>query len=503
MPTHYLGIDLGTTASKAAVLDAAGKVVARSRVSHGDALSARQGRVDAHVWARSVQGACRELGPDLDGVAGIALAVQSPTVFLLDGDCEPVTEGLTWAHPALEGHCRAYALVCDESDRSLIGNTCAPATAMAAAYGFFREQEPLELRSAQTMGLVGTWIGAWLTGEIAIDPTQAAYTGVLTTTRSTWAWIPSLLDRLGIPADLMPEVRPSLSVLGSLRRDTAKLLGLRPGIPVLVGSADTPAASYALGSDPNSAPLLIMGTTHVVSRCLATPDTRSLAMQRPDVVPGRWLINGATNGGQALAHAAALLGYGSSPNSVRNLIADASRADPKQVAEAPIYIPHVTAERGPLWLPEARTAMVGLTATTDRASAARGVLEGVLLGDKMVLDHCVSARQPDVLLAGTHTKDQLMPQLLADVLGRTIHLVEETHLPAVGAALMCLEVFSGTVRAVPSGPGITPRPQWRDLARQRAERFADTWTAVVGRMPLPTQDGSADTFGDQRFVSNG
>jgi xylulokinase len=48
---------------------------------------------------------------------------------------------------------------------------------MAAAYGFFREQEPLELRSARTMGLVGTWMGAWLTGEVAIDPTQAAYTG--------------------------------------------------------------------------------------------------------------------------------------------------------------------------------------------------------------------------------------------------------------------------------------------------------------------------------------
>ena len=58
---------------------------------------------------------------------------------------------------------------------------------------------------------------------------------------------------------------------------------------VLVGSADTPAASYALGTQPGGRPLLIMGTTHVVSNALDAPDHRASALQRVDVRAGRTL----------------------------------------------------------------------------------------------------------------------------------------------------------------------------------------------------------------------
>ena len=78
-----------------------------------------------------------------------------------------------------------------------------------------------------------------------------------------------MVRRIGIPPEMLPPVRPSLSVLGPLTPAAADTLGLTPGTPVIVGSGDTPAAAYALGARPGGRPLVIMGTTHVVSNALA------------------------------------------------------------------------------------------------------------------------------------------------------------------------------------------------------------------------------------------
>ena len=67
------------------------------------------------------------------------------------------------------------------------------------------------------------------------------------------------------------------------------------------------AISYALDVKPGGRPLFIMGTTHVISNCLDAPDLRSQALQRADVRPGQWLINGVINGGDALALGAKML----------------------------------------------------------------------------------------------------------------------------------------------------------------------------------------------------
>ena len=97
---------------------------------------------------------------------------------------------------------------------------------------------------------------------------------------------------------------------------------------MLVGSGDTPAASYALGTEPGGRPLLIMGTTHVVSNALAAPDPRAKALQRVDVRAGRWLINGVINGGDSLAEGAARLGYGQGDIAVEALVGTAFQARP-------------------------------------------------------------------------------------------------------------------------------------------------------------------------------
>ena len=264
-----------------------------------------------------------------------------------------------------------------------------PATAMGAAHRLLQTIEPEAAAAATTFGFASTWLGLWLTGERAIDPTQASYTGLMASTDGSCRWLDDVLHRLGIPPQQLPPVRPSLSVLGALQRRPPTRSACRTGIPVLVGSADTPAASYALGTKPGGRPLLIMGTTHVVSNALDAPDHRASALQRVDVRAGRWLINGVINGGDALAYGAQRLGYGHGDVAVEALVGMAFSAEPGQMAGAPVFIPHTRPERGPLWFAEPRTALLGAIPDTAAPSAARGVVEGVLFADRMIIESCI------------------------------------------------------------------------------------------------------------------
>lgn len=484
MVSTYVGIDLGTTATKAAALSADGRVLARSRAAHPASRRCGVGRADPAAWTGSVTAAVRALGPAAAHATAVGLSVHCPTALLLDGDGVPLTLGLTWDHPALAELTARLAPLRTEQERDRSGNRPSPATFMAASHAFFAEHEPAALARASTLGFVGTWLGQWLTGQRALDPTQASYTGAFACTDARGDWLHDLVARLGIPAALLPPVRPSLSALGELRGPAAEALGLPAGIPVVVGAADTPAASYHLGARPGGRPLFIMGTTHVISNCTAVPDPRAQALQRADVRPGQWLVNGVTNGGDALAIGARMLGYGQGADAVDRLVADAGRAAPRDTDGAPVFIPHVVPERGPLWLDRPRTALAGLVAGTSAPAAARGVLEGVLFADRMIIESCVAADQGPLFLSGAFGADAVVPQLLADVLQREIHVLDEGHLPSLGAAAMARETLEGIRTPAPTARPVLPRAAWQDATARRWAGFRALWQDFVGRPPL-------------------
>ena len=87
---------------------------------------------------------------------------------------------------------------------------------------------------------------------------------------------------------------------------------------------------------------------------------------------------------------------------------------------APVFIPHTRPERGPLWFAEPRTALLGVISDTATPAAARGVVEGVLFADRMVLESCVSAQQRTLYACGAFGFEPELPQLLADTLDREV-----------------------------------------------------------------------------------
>ena len=414
------------------------------------------------------------------------VATHCPTVVPLGVDGKPVTLGVTWDNPALAAYFDRYSSRRSADDIRATGNHPSQSTFAAVAYHYLRETEPEAFARMATMGFSGTWLGRLLTGELAIDPTQASYSGVFDTVGKEPGWLVTALADLDIDPAVLPPVRQPLDVLGEVDTDFAESAGIPAGIPVVVGSADTPAASYALGTTPGERPFLIMGTTHVVNSCLAQPDLRARALQRRGLRQGEWLINGVTNGGDGLAVAAGLLGFGDRESAVGELVRLAAGLTRDEVLTAPMFVPHVMPERGPFWFEQPCAGLTGFDRSTTRAQLARGVLDGVIYADRMVFEATIPPGDELVYLTGAFGEDPVLPQLLADATGRAFDVAPEPDLPAIGAAAMCAQASRGEIRCRLTTRSIQPRKEQADLVESRWQAFREQWTTITGREPLPS-----------------
>ncbi|PJG85434.1 autoinducer-2 kinase [Conservatibacter flavescens] len=110
--------------------------------------------------------------------------------------------------------------------------------------------------SAITM--ISDWLGFMLSGELAVDPSNAGTTGMLNLT--TRQWQPELLDMAGLNSCILPPVKETGTILGAVTKDVAQYTGLKTGTPVVVGGGDVQLGCLGLGIVAPSQGAVIGGT---------------------------------------------------------------------------------------------------------------------------------------------------------------------------------------------------------------------------------------------------
>ena len=157
---------------------------------------------------------------------------------------------------------------------------------------WLKREEPESWERVYKIGYLNTFLAAKLTGEVAVDPTIASLSG-LVNIANPYCWDEELIKISGINPDILPDIKPSFNKVGVLQEKIAKKIGLPAGIPVSIGSADTAAASFALGLKQHGDVFESMGTSGVLTFCLTKPEFDKAFMNRSHVIPGLWLAHGA------------------------------------------------------------------------------------------------------------------------------------------------------------------------------------------------------------------
>ena len=261
MSRCVIGIDVGTTCTKALVVDELGTVL--SQGSHGYGLISNGSCIEqrAQDWNDAVAAAVRQAiaGVDPSRVAAISFSTQGGSTVAIDKDGQFIGNAWTWMDSRSTPEARAIeeAVGGDYIYRTT-GWRINPS--LDAAKIRRMKTMPEYAAAAQYLTTLEV-VNQFLTGRPLLDPTNAAMRQLYSVEADDWD--PAMLEASGVTRSELPPVAPTGALVGPLLPEAAEALGLPAGIPVYNGAHDQYCASIGAGAVHDGDLLLSAGTTWV------------------------------------------------------------------------------------------------------------------------------------------------------------------------------------------------------------------------------------------------
>jgi xylulokinase len=440
------------------VIDEHGKVIASGSEEHVAFASPSPGwaEQDPRDWWRAsgvaVRKALSSSGVGADEIACVGFSGQMHGAVLLDANDDVVRNAIIWCDQRSE----AQSHELDEmfGPGRLIQLTCNPPLTnfTLTKLLWVRETEPANWARVAHVMLPKDYVRFRLTGDRAIDMADASGTLLLDVANRRWS--AEVLSKTGISEQLLPQLYESPQVCGRVSAAGAEATGLRAGTPVVAGAGDQAAGAVGMGIVRAGAVSATIGTSGVVFAATDRPalDPRGRIHTFCHAVPGRWHVMGVTQAaGLSLRWFRDRFGVPSQ-----------NGRDPYDVLAE-----HLD--------PNARAALVGLTASHTRAHVVRAILEGVAysLKDSFTIFEEMKIPVTRIRLGGGGARSALWRQIQADVYGREVEIVEAEEGAAYGAAILagagagawasvdeaCDAVIRVASRVAPSARGVVTMQQ--------------------------------------------
>jgi xylulokinase len=451
----YLGIDVGTGGTRALVIDAQGNVVASASAEHQHFASPKPGwaEQDPRDWWQACGAAVRKAletsGIRAEDIACVGFSGQMHGAVLLDASDEVVRPALIWCDQRSEA--QSVELEKLFGREALIRLTCNPPLTNFTLTKFLwvRENEPQAWARVAHVMLPKDYVRFRLTGDRAIDMADASGTLLLDVANRRWS--KEVLTKTGIKENLLPALFESPDVCGKVCAAGAEATGLRAGTPVVAGAGDQAAGAVGMGIARVGAVSATIGTSGVVFASTDRPamDPAGRLHTFCHAIPGRWHVMGVTQAaGLSLRWYRDNFGA-ASPGVQKPAVQGKDGRDPYDVfaeeaaaapagSEGALWAPYLMGERTPHLDPNARAALVGLTASHTRAHVIRAILEGVAfsLKDSFTIFEEMKIPVTSIRLGGGGARSPLWRQIQADVYGREVEIVAAEEGAAYGAAIL-------------------------------------------------------------------
>src|SRR5215213_9387525 len=439
--SNLLGIDVGTTGTRAIVIDARGRIIGSATHEHVPFASPQTGwaEQDPRDWWQATCGAVpaalAAAGIRGEEITSVGFSGQMHGSVLLDDRGEVIRPALIWCDQRTGVQCREITDTVGAA--RLIELTYNPALTgfTLPKLLWVRQHEPQAWAQLTAVLLPKDYVRYRLTGDRATDVADAS--GTLLFDVGGRRWSGDMLDAMDLDAAILPRAYESPEVTGTVSSDGAAATGLRQGTPVVAGGGDQAAGAVGMGIVRAGAVSATIGTSGVVFAATDRPalDPRGRVHTFCHAVPGRWHIMGVTQGaGLSLRWFRDQFGAGADDgrDPYERLTDEAARVPPG--AGGVLWAPYLMGERTPHLDPQARAELVGLAASHTRAHVIRAILEGVTfsLKDTFSIFEEMGVPVESIRLGGGGARSKVWRQIQADVYGREVELVEADE----GAALL-------------------------------------------------------------------
>jgi len=453
-----LGIDVGTASSKAVLARPDGEIVARAQRPHELSLP-RPGHAehDAEaVWWTDVVALCRELLGRAEQLAGVCVSGIGPCVLPCDADLTPLRPAILYGIDT-----RATAEIEELTERfgadAIVarGGSALSSQAVGPKLLWLRRNEPGVWERTAGWYMASSFAVARLTGEYVLDHHSASQCDPLyDLARAEWAedWAAEVAPGVPLPRLLWPgEVAGTVSAAG------AAATGIPAGTPVMAGTIDAWAEAFSVGVRRPGDLMVMYGSTLFLIQVIDEPATH----------PQLWATAGVESGTRTLA--AGMATSGSITAWFRELTGDDDWATlEREAAASPagsrglLALPYFAGERTPIFDPDARGVIAGLSLSHARGDVYRAIYEGTAFGVRHNLgvfaEAAGAARR--VVAVGGGASGSLWTQVVSDVCGIEQVVPAQTIGAAYGDALLA---------AIGAGV-VAPETDWSETAATVAPR---------------------------------
>lgn len=438
---YLLGLDIGTSGVKAILISVNGKIITTKTCNYPlSTPNAGWAEQNPEDWWEATKEVIRNVladsGIDASGIKGISLSGQMHSSVFLNDKMEIIRPAILWSDTRTSSQCKEIYertgglanLINYVSNPALEGFT-------APKILWLKQNEPANYQKVNLVLLPKDYIRYKLTGKVNTEVSDGAGTLMLNVEKKDWS--EEVLKKLDINSDILPPVLDSIDIAGKIKSSVAEETGLKAGTPVAAGGADNACGAVGSGIVKEGRVMVSIGSSGVVLAQTNTPDADKKGRihlfnhSRPD----SWYMMGVMlSAGMAYSWLQEKM-YGDTLSYEKlDQLADAV----SPASEGLIFLPYLYGERTPHADADARGVFFGISGKHKQGHFIRSVMEGVTFGlrDSLELIKEKGIEIEDVRAIGGGAKSKIWQQILADIFGEEISLLNVEEGPAFGAALI-------------------------------------------------------------------
>ena len=486
---YVIGCDVGSQGTKAILLSTTGQVAGEAyegyAIDYPHPLWAEQ---PVERWLEALSLAIRRLLSEKEvspeEVRALSLATQVDGLVPIDSSGAPLYAAIIWMDRRASAQCEGLRQRLSEGQIFQLTGLNLDATHVAPKIRWLADQHPEIYQRTAYFLLPGSYMAYALTGELAVDYSNASSTLLLDVYTKTWS--ESMLDAFDIDKSRLAPVRAATARLGTLRPAMAEKLGLTVSTLVMVGCGDEHAACLGAGVTQPGIVGDIAGTAEPVCAASAEVafDTTRLVETHCHADPELWLLEnpGFVSGGNYRW----LRDQFARDETYAALDAEAAQVPPG--AEGLTFLPSLMGAMAPTWNEAARGTYAGFTLAHTRGHFVRALLEGSAYAVRDITTQMQAAgiELKELRVVGGGAKGRLWNQIKADVTGLQVNVPEITETTALGAAFLALvgigaytTLSEASEHIVKIRECIDPNPLTRSTYNESYERYRQTYFTLL------------------------
>ncbi|MDB5275817.1 MAG: carbohydrate kinase [Ferruginibacter sp.] len=442
---YFIGIDIGTTSTKAVAFSSTGVVLAKQSsgypILHPQENQSEQNPQEIlKAVIQCLTGIAKQLPHDVAVLISFSAAMHS--LILMDVNDQPLTNCIIWADNRAGE--LAVALKQTPQGEKYYHSTGVPIHAMSplCKMFWFKKNEPLFFSKCSKFIGIKEFVFHRLFGKYIVDTAIASATGLLNSTELQWE--ADILADLGIEKNHLSTIVPCPHIeylRTEIQSNTAEQLKAFKETAFVVGSSDGALANLGSGATAAGSMAVTIGTSSAARVVTSQPITdKSMRTFCYHLNGEQYILGGASSNGAIVIQwlKEQLLKDKTAYDEFINLATNVAAGSDKL-----LLLPYILGERAPLWNPDARGVYFSLDIKHTTAHLVRAAMESVVYNVYSIGKILMEKSPVTTIYAnGGFTESPLWVQMLADTFNLPVNVIAVEECSALGAVMVGMQALA-------------------------------------------------------------